>query len=42
MQREAGIPAVAVAIVQATIIIVVLVTDAIGRRRVHAPVAEAA
>lgn len=42
MQREAGIPAVAVAIVQATIIIVVLVTDAIGRRRVRAPVAEAA
>lgn len=36
MQREAGIPAVAVAIVQATIIIVVLVTEAIGRRRLLA------
>jgi len=36
MQREAGIPAVAVAIVQATIIIVVLVAEAIGRRRVGA------
>lgn len=36
MQREAGIPAVAVAIVQATIIIVVLVTEAIGRRRLRA------
>ena len=35
MQREAGIPAVAVAIVQATIIIVVLVTEAIGRRRLR-------
>jgi simple sugar transport system permease protein len=33
MQREAGIPAVAVAIVQATIIIVVLVIEAISRRR---------
>jgi simple sugar transport system permease protein len=36
MQREAGIPAVAVAIVQATIIIAVLVTDAVGRRRLQA------
>jgi len=36
MQREAGIPAVAVAIVQATIIIVVLVTEAFGRRRLRA------
>jgi simple sugar transport system permease protein len=35
MQREAGIPAVAVAIVQATIIIVVLVTEALGRRRLR-------
>jgi simple sugar transport system permease protein len=36
MQREAGIPAVAVAIVQATIIIAVLVTESIGRRRLRA------
>jgi len=36
MQREAGIPAVAVAIVQATIIIAVLVTEAVGRRRLRA------
>ena len=36
MQREAGIPAVAVAIVQATIIIAVLVTEAVGRRRLQA------
>lgn len=35
MQRDAGIPAVAVAIVQATIIIVVLVTEAVGRRRLR-------
>ena len=43
MQREAGIPAVAVAIVQATIIIVVLVTEAVGRRRFRpAPAAGAA
>lgn len=42
MQREAGIPAVAVAIVQATIIIVVLVTEAVGRRRLSpAPVSGA-
>jgi ABC-type uncharacterized transport system permease subunit len=33
MQREAGIPSVAVAIVQAAIIVVVLVTDAWSRRR---------
>jgi simple sugar transport system permease protein len=43
MQREAGIPAVAVAIVQATIIIAVLVSEAVGRRRLReispAPVA---
>ncbi len=36
MQREAGIPAVAVAIVQATIITVVLVAEAVGRRRLLA------
>ena len=36
MQREAGIPAVAVAIVQATIIIAVLVTEAVSRRRLSA------
>ena len=36
MQREAGIPAVAVAIVQATIIIAVLVTEAVARRRLRA------
>ena len=33
MQREAGIPAVAVAIVQAAIIVVVLLADVIARRR---------
>jgi simple sugar transport system permease protein len=33
MQREAGIPAVAVAIVQAVIIVVVLLADVLGRRR---------
>jgi len=33
MQREAGIPAVAVSVVQATIILVVLVADAAVRRR---------
>ncbi|HEX9167029.1 MAG TPA: ABC transporter permease [Gemmatimonadales bacterium] len=33
MQREAGIPAVAVAIVQAAIIVVVLLADVVARRR---------
>ncbi|HSR14994.1 MAG TPA: ABC transporter permease [Gemmatimonadales bacterium] len=33
MQREAGIPAVAVAVVQAVIIVVVLLADALTRRR---------
>jgi simple sugar transport system permease protein len=33
MQREAGIPAVAVAIVQAVIIVVVLLADVMARRR---------
>jgi simple sugar transport system permease protein len=33
MQREAGIPSVTVAVVQAVIIVVVLLADSIGRRR---------
>ena len=43
MQREAGVPAVVVYVVEATIIIVVLITDALVRRSVNnRPVAEAA
>jgi ABC-type uncharacterized transport system permease subunit len=36
MQREAGVPAVAVAVVEAVIILAVLLADALGRRRLTA------
>ena len=41
MQREAGVPAVAVAVVEAVIILVVLLADVVARRRTAGPVAEA-
>jgi ABC-type uncharacterized transport system permease subunit len=37
MQREAGIPAVLVYVVEAVVIIAVLLSDAAGRRAVIAP-----
>jgi ABC-type uncharacterized transport system permease subunit len=41
MQREAGVPAVAVAVVEAVVIIVVLLADAYGRRALRVTVREA-
>ena len=41
MQREAGVPAVAVSVVEAVIILVVLLADVLARRRVAAPIADA-
>ena len=41
MQREAGVPAVAVSVVEAVIILVVLLADVLARKRVASPVADA-
>lgn len=41
MQRDAGVPAVAVAVVEAVVIIVVLLADAYGRRALRVTVREA-
>jgi simple sugar transport system permease protein len=42
MQRDAGVPAVAVYVVEAVIIVVVLVGDALSRRAAQVPVAQVA
>jgi simple sugar transport system permease protein len=40
MQREAGVPAVAVAVVEAVIILVVLLVDVLARKRASGPIGD--